>query len=992
MANVLKKLGDAASNAVSTLKAMPPDENEANSLAEQQNQINQLTAKPTVESTVERPAMVANPLVRYGTQPGEVRYEVDAHGNITPIQSTPARTASAPALARVGATRQEQPAPSGLKPIIPSSLSQPMPYDQGVEKEGPPVRESMTVDTGKPSSSLPPLVQEVKPEPTAFIAKSAPVYDKGGDVSMAAAKQAQVAGDAGLQSRLNEPDEQAARPAASASPTSTGSGLKSLGKAIGDYRAKKTSDAIGNVTTDTGDDVKQAAYMPGGGPAEAAPNMPVMPMASAPVYDEGGDVDVNDGQHQAAILKEGEKVLTPEQAAQYRAEHEGAPVDFPGPVLPNPTGIKVHDSDNPEPKASDTDRLPKGVKADISNAPLKTPQGDVSNPPAADVQPSQVQNVSARGMKPYSQVIEDRAKAKAEEKVQSPGMQPIASESTEAQVKETPPEERGTPQERAAIQKDKQDAMGQGVDGFVKLGTALIHQNALSPTPKEFNQGSEDKGTLEQGMATPKEFGQGAAPQPGLKPIGGAPTTAAPPTTPATPPVPMDHKATLANYDKEIQAAMDQATPEGQERAALLQKAKDNYLKSTPYGSATNHPGFLGKLGHVASKLGNIAGDVIAPGVMAAIPGTDIYKAGGLAAHNQAATSAIDENTKRQAEENKPEKTGTGPATAEQVQDYQQRIANSGLSGPALATYGKAPAGSTVAELDKRFEEATKLRGMNQKDADTKIAEQDRLDKAAETKFQHGQVRNDKLKKEFYTYTDDKGTHVTTGDKLDDIPDNVDLVPTKDIGSLLGEGRAMNAVQDSMNAIHKDLDEHPEVFNNAAARAIVQTTTEQMNRAAAGILIAGTGGSIPLPSGLGDMINTALQNGALDDKTSKAVKNYIADYKAMKDKAMVIQMNMQNGKMGRGGQQAFSSIVDQMPGGSTPDNATALRQMAALQKTSSGLMGKYPDDYADYKKSKPYAAKNTPAPEGATNEVHKSKTDNTVIGHMVNGTYVPLEQ
>jgi hypothetical protein len=72
---------------------------------------------------------------------------------------------------------------------------------------------------------------------------------------------------------------------------------------------------------------------------------------------------------------------------------------------------------------------------------------------------------------------------------------------------------------------------------------------------------------------------------------------------------------------------------------------------------------------------------------------------------------------------------------------------------------------------------------------------------------------------------------------------------------------------------------------------------------------------------------------------------------------MVIQMMMQNGKMGRGGMQAFDSIVNQLPGGSTPDSATAARQMGALQGTVKGLMGKYPDKYADYTKAKPYEAK-----------------------------------
>ena len=36
-----------------------------------------------------------------------------------------------------------------------------------------------------------------------------------------------------------------------------------------------------------------------------------------PVYDDGGKVNVNDGKHQVAILKDGERVLTPEQNKDY---------------------------------------------------------------------------------------------------------------------------------------------------------------------------------------------------------------------------------------------------------------------------------------------------------------------------------------------------------------------------------------------------------------------------------------------------------------------------------------------------------------------------------------------------------------------------------------------------------------------------------------------------------------------------------------------------
>ena len=145
-----------------------------------------------------------------------------------------------------------------------------------------------------------------------------------------------------------------------------------------------------------------------------------------------------------------------------------------------------------------------------------------------------------------------------------------------------------------------------------------------------------------------------------------------------------------------------------------------------------------------------------------------------------------------------------------------------------------------------------------------------------------------------------------------------------------------------------------------------------MNRASVGLLVNGTGGSVPIPSGFGDTINTYLQNHALDDKTAKAVKDYIADYKAAKDKALVVQMMMQNGTMGRGGQQAFESIINQLPGGSTPDNATAIRQMSSLQRVLSGLNEKYPDSYADYTKTKPYAEQES-APEGTAAGEAKGK-------------------
>src|ERR1039458_6610519 len=80
-----------------------------------------------------------------------------------------------------------------------------------------------------------------------------------------------------------------------------------------------------------------------------------------PVYDQGGDVDVNDGQHQAAILKDGEKVLTPEEAAQYDKEHPKT-AEAPATEAPKPTAEGTSAPEAPKPAAEGTS-APEAPKA-----------------------------------------------------------------------------------------------------------------------------------------------------------------------------------------------------------------------------------------------------------------------------------------------------------------------------------------------------------------------------------------------------------------------------------------------------------------------------------------------------------------------------------------------------------------------------------------------------------------------------------------------------
>jgi hypothetical protein len=48
--------------------------------------------------------------------------------------------------------------------------------------------------------------------------------------------------------------------------------------------------------------------------------------------------------------------------------------------------------------------------------------------------------------------------------------------------------------------------------------------------------------------------------------------------------------------------------------------------KANPWGSPENHPGALGKIGHVLGRIGNVAGNIVAGPEMALIPGTDLNR------------------------------------------------------------------------------------------------------------------------------------------------------------------------------------------------------------------------------------------------------------------------------------------------------------------------------------------------------------------------------
>jgi len=95
----------------------------------------------------------------------------------------------------------------------------------------------------------------------------------------------------------------------------------------------------------------------------------------------------------------------------------------------------------------------------------------------------------------------------------------------------------------------------------------------------------------------------------GLQPIG--------PSSPVKP---------LSFAERQALPVISPGAPAGSAASYQSQLERIEDQKRNPWGSAENHPGFGGKLAHVLAKVGNIAGDIVAPGTMELIPGTDLNR------------------------------------------------------------------------------------------------------------------------------------------------------------------------------------------------------------------------------------------------------------------------------------------------------------------------------------------------------------------------------
>ena len=385
---------------------------------------------------------------------------------------------------------------------------------------------------------------------------------------------------------------------------------------------KITLESTQGVGTATHDIVKRAAqkmqtrnsrpskidlYGNGGPEVEATPT-PRMPRIEAPVFDDGGDVAVNQQQSADAALRAGaSRDIAPPPAlpAIPQYTHGGdAGRSRPAAGVKQPSYMPGGGPEAPAPA------MPV-ISLDTSKAPVFDEGGDV------DVNDG----------KHATAIVEDGERVLTpEENAQYTQEHPEeaaahARPTQVAQIGQAPHPaneplipERGTPEERTAIQTDKQNAMGKGIMGLKDLGLAAIHQRNLEPSISD----STETQITPRKIVVPQESHQETA---GGPLIAGAPNDYS--QSQRRDFAGMERKARLTDYDQRIQVARDSGDETAADKLAL---AKSEYEKATPWGTEGNHPGILGKIGHIAADVGNIAGNIVAPSTMALIPGTALNR------------------------------------------------------------------------------------------------------------------------------------------------------------------------------------------------------------------------------------------------------------------------------------------------------------------------------------------------------------------------------
>lgn len=286
------------------------------------------------------------------------------------------------------------------------------------------------------------------------------------------------------------------------------------------------------------------------------------------------------------ILEEGEAVVPAEENPN---NVQGAPADFGGPVFSNEEGIKPRLDTEP---AGEPTKLSGDAKLSADKAPLGGPAMNIDK--AALPENNQVETIG------------QEASAK------SPSMTGTTMGGKPQPLQVAPEDQtKKLAKQHEMIQQAKTEAADKG--DLVGLGTALIQE-------KEFNK-TEPMQEIMKTAATANAFPSYSGPN-----AGGS--KAPEPGKAIDPKIAAEDEFMykMKTYNEGIQNAKDKGTPEGDMEAGHLERAKLEFQKQHPWGSAGNHPGVLGKVGHVLGQIGNVAGEAILPNVAAAVPGSRLNR------------------------------------------------------------------------------------------------------------------------------------------------------------------------------------------------------------------------------------------------------------------------------------------------------------------------------------------------------------------------------
>jgi len=349
------------------------------------------------------------------------------------------------------------------------------------------------------------------------------------------------------------------------------------------------------------------------------------PEQMAPLYDDGGTVQPEKNDQEKAADDAAAKDAAMRQATQ-EVHMEEAPIshgtmgDREDARALRPPVRMQYDTENPvdESKGVADNSSMSEAHMSIRNAPLEKPQMNMKNTPALQPEIMEREASTINTPRPermnYTPQSEGLAAGPVKEDIDQAAAQGDVASADYATPKAPSPE-------KQIVLKDQMDAMKSG--DLVKLGMSNINLRMLEGRDKEHPE------SVQPALPTPT-----------------APTA----------------RENIVNQKAELKNKMINAPTEQERFQAEKDLAELN--RRTPWGSEGNHPGMLGKIGHVMSRVGQAALMPTAPYLAPAIPGSQAN----IAAQEARGEQGVEQAQKKQQQAAVTKEAEQQPALREEAQ------------------------------------------------------------------------------------------------------------------------------------------------------------------------------------------------------------------------------------------------------------------------------------------------------------------------------------